>query len=136
MAGLDKTTPSPTEIKLHQKSRVLEIAFADGKRFTLPFEFLRVYSPSAEVRGHGPGQEVLQVGKQDVDITAVEPVGSYAVQLVFSDGHDSGLYSWDYLYDLGVNQDTMWKHYLERMQAAGASRAAATGAFAQRPKSK
>ncbi len=136
MAGLDKTTPSPTEIKLHQKSRVLEIAFADGKRFTLPFEFLRVYSPSAEVRGHGPGQEVLQVGKQDVDITAVEPVGSYAVQLVFSDGHDSGLYSWDYLYDLGANQDTMWKHYLERMQAAGASRAAATGAFAQRPKSK
>ncbi len=136
MAGLDKTTPSPTEIKLHQKSRVLEIAFADGKRFSLPFEFLRVYSPSAEVRGHGPGQEVLQVGKQDVDITAVEPVGSYAVQLVFSDGHDSGLYSWDYLYDLGANQDTMWKHYLERMQAAGASRAAATGAFAQRPKSK
>ena len=136
MAGLDKTTPSPTEIKLHQKSRVLEIAFADGKRFSLPFEFLRVYSPSAEVRGHGPGQEVLQVGKQDVDITAVEPVGSYALQLVFSDGHDSGLYSWDYLYDLGANQDTMWKHYLERMQAAGASRAAATGAFAQRPKSK
>ena len=136
MAGLDKTTPSPTEIKLHQKSRVLEIAFADGKRFSLPFEFLRVYSPSAEVRGHGPGQEVLQVGKQDVDITAVEPVGSYAVQLVFSDGHDSGLYSWDTLYDMGANQDTMWKHYLERMQAAGASRAAATGAFAQRPKSK
>ena len=136
MAGLDKTTPSPTEIKLHQKSRVLEIAFADGKRFSLPFEFLRVYSPSAEVRGHGPGQEVLQVGKQNVDITAIEPVGSYAVQLVFSDGHDSGLYSWDTLYDMGANQDTMWKHYLERMQAAGASREAATGAFAQRPKSK
>ena len=136
MAGLDKTTPSPTEIKLHQKSRVLEIAFADGKRFSLPFEFLRVHSPSAEVRGHGPGQEVLQVGKQDVDITAVEPVGSYAVQLVFSDGHDSGLYSWNYLYDMGANQDAMWKQYLERMQAAGASRAAATGAFAQRPKSK
>jgi DUF971 family protein len=136
MAGLDKTAASPTEIKLHQKSRVLEIAFGDGKRFALPFEFLRVYSPSAEVRGHGPGQEVLQVGKKDVDITAIEPVGSYAVQLVFSDGHDSGLYSWDYLYDLGVNQDTMWKHYLERMQAAGASREAATGAFPQRPKSK
>ena len=136
MAGSDKTTPSPTEIKLHQKSRVLEIAFADGKRFSLPFEFLRVYSPSAEVRGHGPGQEVLQVGKKDVDITDIEPVGSYAVQLVFSDGHDSGLYSWDYLYDMGANQDTMWKHYLERMQAAGASREAATGAFAQRPKSK
>jgi DUF971 family protein len=136
MAGLDKTTPSPTEIKLHQKSRVLEIAFADGKRFSLPFEFLRVYSPSAEVRGHGPGQEVLQVGKKDVDITNIEPVGSYAVQLVFSDGHDSGLFSWDTLYDMGANQDTMWKHYLERMQAAGASREAATGAFAQRPKSK
>jgi DUF971 family protein len=136
MAGLDKTTPSPTEIKLHQKSRVLEIAFADGERFSLPFEFLRVYSPSAEVRGHGPGQEVLQVGKQNVDITAIEPVGSYAVQLVFSDGHDSGLYSWDTLYDMGANQDIMWKHYLERMQAAGASRAAAMGAFAQRPKSK
>ena len=137
MAGLDKTTtPSPTEIKLHQKSRVLEIAFEDGKRFTLPFEFLRVYSPSAEVRGHGPGQEVLQVGKKDVDISNIEPVGSYAVQLVFSDGHDSGLYSWTYLYDLGANQDSMWKQYLERMQAAGASREAATGAFAQRPKSK
>ncbi|MGP1676305.1 MAG: gamma-butyrobetaine hydroxylase-like domain-containing protein [Burkholderiales bacterium] len=136
MAGLDKTTPSPTEIKLHQKSRVLEIAFADGNRYTLPFELLRVYSPSAEVRGHGPGQEVLQVGKKDVEITQIEPVGSYAVQLVFSDGHDSGLYSWDYLYNLGANQDAMWTHYLERMQAAGASREAATGAFAQRPKSK
>lgn len=136
MAGLDKTTPSPTEIKLHQKSCVLEIAFADGQRFTLPFEFLRVYSPSAEVRGHGPGEEVLQVGKKDVGITAIEPVGSYAVQLVFSDGHDSGLYSWDYLYDLGVNQDSMWAHYLQRMQEAGASREPGTGAFPQRPKSK
>ena len=136
MAGLDKTTASPTEIKLHQKSRVLEIAFEDGKLYTLPFEFLRVYSPSAEVRGHGPGQEVLQVGKKDVEITQVEPVGSYAVQLVFSDGHDSGLYSWGYLYNLGVNQDSMWTHYLERLQAAGASREAATGVFAQRPKSK
>lgn len=136
MAGSDKTNPSPTEIKLHQKSRVLEIAFGDGMRFTLPFEYLRVYSPSAEVRGHGPGQEVLQVGKKDVDITGIEPVGSYAVQLVFSDGHDSGLYSWDYLYELGVNQDTMWKHYLERVQATGASREAATGAFEQRPKAK
>ena len=136
MAGPDRTTPSPTEIKLHQKSRLLEIAFGDGSRFTLPFEFLRVHSPSAEVRGHGPGEEVLQVGKKDVDITGIEPVGSYAVQLVFSDGHDSGLYSWNYLYELGVNQDTMWQRYLERMQAAGASREAATGAFAQRPKSK
>ena len=136
MAGLDKTTSSPTEIKLHQKSRMLEIAYADGKSFTLPSEFLRVYSPSAEVRGHGPGQEVLQVGKKNVEITAVEPVGSYAVQLTFSDGHDSGIYSWDYLYNVGVNQDAMWKHYLERMQEAGASREAATGEYAQRPKSK
>jgi DUF971 family protein len=136
MSGLDKTTPSPTEIKLHQKSRILEITYTDAKCFTLPFEFLRVYSPSAEVRGHGPGQEVLQVGKQNVEITHIEPVGSYAVQLTFSDGHDSGLYSWDYLYKLGVNQDSMWKQYLERMREAGASRVAATGEFAQRPKSK
>ena len=136
MAGPDKTGATPTEIKLHQKSRVLEIAFADGKRFTLPCEFLRVYSPSAEVRGHGPGEEVLQVGKKEVDITAIEPVGAYAVQLVFSDGHDSGLYSWDYLYNLGVNQATMWTHYLERIKEAGASREAAAGAPAQRPKAK
>ncbi len=136
MAGLDKSTPSPTEIKLHQKSRMLEIAFEDGKRYTLAFEFLRVYSPSAEVRGHGPGQEVLQIGKKDVEITQVEPVGSYAVQLVFSDGHDSGIYSWDYFYNLGANQDAMWTHYLERMQEEGASREPATGEFAQRPKSK
>jgi DUF971 family protein len=124
MAGLDQGTPMPTEIKLHQKSRMLEIAFADGQRFELPCEFLRVYSPSAEVRGHGPGQEVLQVGKQDVEITQIEPVGSYAVKLVFSDGHDSGLYSWDYFYDLGVNQEALWKRYLERMAEAGASREA------------
>ena len=126
MAGLDSKTPMPTEIKLHQKSRMLEIAFSDGKRFELPCEFLRVYSPSAEVRGHGPGQEVLQVGKKNVEITDVQPVGSYAVQLVFSDGHDSGLYSWDYLHDLGVNQEALWKQYLERMNEAGASREPAT----------
>lgn len=126
MAGLDNKTPMPTEIKLHQKSRMLEIAFADGQRFELPCEFLRVYSPSAEVRGHGPGQEVLQVGKKNVEISDVQPVGSYAVQLVFSDGHDSGLYSWDYLYDLGVNQESLWKQYLERMNEAGASREPAT----------
>jgi DUF971 family protein len=136
MAGLDKSASSPTEIKLHQKSRVLEIAFDDGKRYTLSFELLRVYSPSAEVRGHGPGQEVLQIGKKDVGITQIEPVGAYAVQLVFSDGHDSGLYSWDYLYNLGLNQDAMWTHYLERMQEAGASREAVAEPFAQRPKSK
>lgn len=124
MAGLDQGTPTPTEIKLHQKSHQLEVSFADGKTFQLPCEFLRVYSPSAEVRGHGPGQEVLQVGKKDVEITKVEPVGNYAVQLTFSDGHDSGLYSWDYLYEMGVNQDAMWRHYLERLDEAGASREA------------
>jgi DUF971 family protein len=113
---------TPTEIKLHQKSRQMEISFADGKRFELSYEFLRVYSPSAEVRGHGPGQEVLQVGKKNVEITAIEPVGSYAVQPHFSDGHDSGLYSWDYLYELGLDRDQLWQQYLQRMQAAGANR--------------
>ena len=122
MAGLDKGVPAPTEIKLHQKSRVLEIAFADGATFRLPCEFLRVYSPSAEVRGHGPGQEVLQTGKKDVEISRIEPVGQYAVQLHFSDGHDTGIYSWDLLYDYGVRQEEMWQHYLKRMQEAGASR--------------
>ena len=122
MAGLNKGVPQPTEIKLHQKSRILEIAFSDGRAFRLPFEFLRVYSPSAEVRGHGPGQEVLQVGKKDVDIQRIEPVGSYAVQLAFSDGHDTGIYSWDLLYDYGARQDEMWRHYLKRMEEAGASR--------------
>ena len=122
MAGLNKGVPQPTEIKLHQKSRVLEIAFADGAAFQLPCEFLRVYSPSAEVRGHGPGQEVLQVGKKDVEITRVEPVGSYAVQFTFSDGHDTGIYSWDLLYDYGKRQEEMWRHYLKRMEEAGASR--------------
>ena len=114
--------PTPTEIKLHQASRKMEIAFSDGARFELPFEFLRVYSPSAEVRGHGPGQEVLQVGKRDVEIKEIEPVGSYAVKLVFSDGHDTGLYSWDYLHELGEKQESSWKSYLARMEAAGASR--------------
>lgn len=122
MAGLNKSVPLPTEIKLHQKSRVLEIAFADGATFRLPCEFLRVYSPSAEVRGHGPGQEVLQTGKKDVEISRVEPVGQYAVQLYFSDGHDTGIYSWDLLYDYGTRQDEMWQHYLKRMQEAGARR--------------
>jgi DUF971 family protein len=115
-------TPPPTEIKLHQKSRVLEIAFSDGSRFELSYEFLRVYSPSAEVRGHGPGQEVLQTGKKDVDILSLEPVGSYAVQPHFSDGHATGIYSWDYLYELGANREAMWKSYLERLEAAGARR--------------
>src|SRR5512139_32057 len=122
MAGLDHTTPVPTEIKLHQTSRVLEIAYSDGRAFKLPYEFLRVYSPSAEVRGHGPGQETLQVGKRDVTIAAVEPVGHYAIQPRFSDGHDSGIYSWDYLYELGTDQDALWERYLARLAAAGASR--------------
>jgi DUF971 family protein len=112
----------PTEIKLHQKSRVMEIAFSDGTGFRLPYEYLRVYSPSAEVRGHGPGQEVLQTGKREVEIRALEAVGSYAVQPVFSDGHSTGIYSWDYLYELGQNQDRLWREYLARLQAAGASR--------------
>jgi DUF971 family protein len=112
----------PTGITLHQKSRVLEIAFADGRVFRLPFEFLRVYSPSAEVRGHGPGQEVLQVGKREVDILSLEPVGSYAVQPQFSDGHHTGIYSWDYLYELGENQSSLWEKYLQKLAAAGASR--------------
>lgn len=112
----------PSEIVLHQQSRILEVAFSDGRRFRLTCEFLRVHSPSAEVRGHGPGQDVLQTGKRDVAITAVEPVGNYAVRLVFSDGHDSGLYSWDYLHALGNDQDRLWARYLERLQQAGASR--------------
>ena len=136
MAGLDKSTPSPTAITLHQKSRVLEIAFADGKTFRMPCEFLRVYSPSAEVRGHGPGQEVLQVAKKNVEITQIEPVGTYAIQLTFSDGHDTGIYSWELLYDYGLHQENMWQHYLERMEQAGASREPVAGAFEQRPKSK
>ena len=112
----------PVEIRLHQKSRVLEIAFSDGRTFRLPYEFLRVYSPSAEVRGHGPGQEVLQTGKRAVEIRSVEPVGSYAVQPVFSDGHSTGIYSWDYLYELGEKQEDLWSKYLEQLAAAGASR--------------
>jgi DUF971 family protein len=122
MAGLDRKTPIPSEIKLHQKSRVLEIAFSDAGTFKLPYEFLRVYSPSAEVRGHGPGQEVLQTGKRDVAITAMEAVGNYAVKPTFSDGHDSGIYSWDLLYQLCTDFDAMWQHYLDRVSAAGASR--------------
>ena len=112
----------PTTITLHQKSRLLEIAFADGKNFRLPYEFLRVHSPSAEVRGHGPGQEVLQTGKRSVEIRSLEPVGSYAVQPLFSDGHSTGIYSWDYLYELGENQEKLWRDYLAQLAKAGASR--------------
>jgi DUF971 family protein len=135
MSELDKTTPVPTEIKLHQLSRQLEIAFNNGTRFELPYEFLRVYSPSAEVRGHGPGQEVLQVGKKDIAIKGIQPVGSYAVTLTFSDGHDTGIYSWDYLYELGANYVALWGRYVNRMEAAGASREPLAGA-PERPKAK
>lgn len=136
MSGSNKTTPHPTEIKLHQKSRVLEVSFSDGSQFRLPCEFLRVYSPSAEVRGHGPGQEILQPGKKDVEITHIEPVGSYAVQITFSDGHDTGLYSWDYLYELGSHQTDLWERYLQRLAEAGATREAIPGAYEHRPKTK
>ena len=112
----------PTEIRLHQKSRVMESAFSDGRGFRLPSEFLRVFSPSAEVRGHGPGQEVLQTGKRNIEIRSLEPVGSYAVQPVFSDGHGTGIYSWDYLYELGENQERLWGEYLKKLDAAGATR--------------
>jgi DUF971 family protein len=122
MAGLHRNSPIPTEIKLHQASRLMEISFDDGSVFKLPYEYLRVYSPSAEVRGHGPGQETLQTGKRDVVIEGVEPVGNYAIKPKFSDGHDSGLYGWDTLYELGVNYESNWQAYLARLEAAGASR--------------
>ena len=122
MAGLSPDTPSPTEIILHAKSRVLELHFSDGARFNLPCELLRVYSPSAEVRGHGVGQEVLQTGKREVGITAIEPVGNYALKLVFSDGHDSGLYSWDWLHEIGTRADQLMANYLDRLAEAGGSR--------------
>jgi DUF971 family protein len=112
----------PTEIKLHQQSHLLEIAFGDDVCYQLPCEYLRVYSPSADVSGHGPGQEVLQVGKKNVGISALVPVGSYAVQINFDDGHDTGLYTWEYLYKLGKNQTALWQDYLDRLAAAGASR--------------
>jgi DUF971 family protein len=117
----------PTEIKLHQQSRLLEIAFDDGASYRLPYEYLRVYSPSAEVAGHGPGQEVLQVGKKDVGVAGLVPVGSYAVQINFDDGHDTGLYTWEYLYRLGKNQSLLWQDYLDRLADAGASREPASG---------
>ncbi len=117
-------TIRPTDLKLHQVSRILEIGFEDGAHFELSCEYLRAFSPSAEVRGHGPGQEVLQVGKEDVKITAIEPVGNYAVKLVFDDGHDSGLYSWGILYDLGVNKESNWENYLKRLAEAGYRRKA------------
>jgi DUF971 family protein len=118
----DDTAPVPRSIVVHQQSAVLELAYEDGSSFRLPFEFLRVYSPSAEVVGHGPGQEVLQVGKRDVTIQSLAPVGQYAVQPHFSDGHDTGLYSWSYLYWLAQHQSALWQDYLDRLAAAGATR--------------
>jgi DUF971 family protein len=115
------TTPTPTEIRLRRASKLLEVAFDDGTRFELPFEFLRVHSPSAEVKGHGPGQETLVVGKRAVGVRAIEPVGQYAVRLVFDDGHDTGLYSWKYLHELGTGRDALWARYLQRCAAAGRS---------------
>jgi len=112
----------PTDIKLHQQSRKLEVTFDDGRAFELPCEYLRVFSPSAEVRGHSPSQAVLQVGKQDVNITAIEPVGNYAIKLVFDDGHDTGLYTWDYLYELGTHRADYWRRYLEQLASAGHAR--------------
>ena len=122
MAGLNKDTPAPESLTLHGASRVLEIGFADGKTFRIPFELMRVYSPSAEVQGHGPGQETLQTGKRHVTIEAIEPVGNYAVKPTFSDGHDSGLFTWEYLYFLGDQQQALWAEYEQRLQAAGVQR--------------
>lgn len=122
MAGLQSTTPQPTDIVLHGASKILEVSFDNGQSFRLPFELLRVFSPSAEVQGHGPGQEVLQTGKRNVGILSLEPVGNYGVQPAFSDGHNSGIFSWDYLHFLGVNQDQLWTQYEQRLQQAGVSR--------------
>jgi len=122
MAGLAKDMPIPVEIKLHQKSRLLELTYGSGERFDFTHEFLRVFTPSAEARGHGPGQETLQTGKRDVAIERIEPVGAYALRLVFSDGHDSGLYTWDLLYNLGSHQSELWQEYLDLLAKAGASR--------------
>lgn len=122
MARLNKDTPTPLDITVHSASRVLEVAFSDGQRFRIPFELMRVYSPSAEVQGHGPGQQTLQTGKREVTIEALEPVGHYAVQPTFSDGHDSGIFAWDYLHFLGSQQERLWNEHLQRLQAAGLDR--------------
>ena len=122
MAGLNKNTPQPQDITVHGQSRLLEISFANGESFRIPFELMRIYSPSAEVQGHGPGQEVLQTGKRLVTLTDLEPVGNYAVKPIFSDGHDSGIFSWDYLYFLGTQQDELWDAYAKRLQEAGVQR--------------
>jgi DUF971 family protein len=130
MAGPDTTSPQPTALTLHQATRVLEVRFDDGASFRIPFELMRVYSPSAEVQGHGPGQEVLQTGKREVSITTLEPVGHYAVQPTFSDGHDSGIFSWSYLYRLGSDASALWASYEARLAAAGVERDAPMAAAA------
>ena len=122
MAGLNSQSPMPQSLTLHGQSRVLEVAFSDGASFRIPFELMRIYSPSAEVQGHGPGQEVLQTGKREVDLVELEPVGNYAVQPRFSDGHDTGIFSWDYLYFLGSQQDRLWSDYQRRLAEAGMDR--------------
>ena len=122
MAGLQSGAPTPTALTVHNQTRMLEIAFSDGAQFSIPFELLRVYSPSAEVQGHGPGQEILQTGKREVNVVELEPVGNYAVKPVFSDGHESGIFSWDYLYKLGAEQQQLWDDYTRRLQAAGVAR--------------
>ncbi len=122
MAGLQPGTPTPSALTVHTQSRILEIAFSDGVEFKIPFELMRVYSPSAEVQGHGPGQEVLQTGKREVNVVELEPIGNYAVKPVFSDGHESGIFSWDYLYFLGSEQDRLWAEYVQRLKAAGMQR--------------
>ena len=122
MAGLQPGTPAPTALTVHAQSRMLEIAFSDGAEFKIPFELMRVHSPSAEVQGHGPGQEILQTGKREVNVVELEPIGNYAVKPVFSDGHDTGIFSWDYLYFLGSEQDRLWSDYNRRLEAAGMSR--------------
>jgi DUF971 family protein len=122
MAGLTSKDPTPSSLTVHGQSRVLEISFSDGAHFRIPFELMRIYSPSAEVAGHGPGQEVLQTGKRDVELTELEPVGNYAVQPRFSDGHDTGIFSWDYLYFLGAQQEQLWSDYERRLKEAGVDR--------------
>ena len=122
MAGLQAGSPTPTALTVHNQSRVLEIAFSDGAAFRIPFELMRIYSPSAEVQGHGPGQEILQTGKREVGVVELEPIGNYAVKPVFSDGHESGLFTWDYLYHLGNDESRLWADYERRLQAAGVDR--------------
>lgn len=119
---MSNSPPIPIDIELHQRTKTLELIYSQSERYSLSCEYLRVFSPSAEVKGHGPGQEVLQIGKINTTIKGVNPVGNYALQLLFSDGHDSGIYSWAYLYELAINEATKWQDYLERLNAAGASR--------------